>query len=58
VAFPSCIGVEVVAPESGVMDVHRLMRNPVTPINGVVASPETPGIGIDWDWAAIERWTR
>ena len=56
-AYPSCMGVEVVAPDSGVMDVHRLIRNPVSPSRGRVPLPEEPGLGIDWNWETIEACT-
>jgi D-arabinonate dehydratase len=56
-AFPSCLGVELVAPESGIMDVHRLMRNPVTAVDGDVVAPSAPGIGVEWNWEVIEACT-
>lgn len=55
-AYPSCLGVEVVAPESGVMDIHKLIVNPVTSDGGVAEAPTGPGWGIEWDWDAIERY--
>lgn len=57
VAFPSCLGVEVVARESGVMNAHRLVHDPLDPVHGRIAAPQRPGLGIDWDWDAIERYT-
>ena len=56
-AYPSCLGVEVVAPESGIMDVHRLIRNTVAPNDGRAAAPTAPGLGIDWNWEVIEACT-
>lgn len=56
-AYPSCQGVEVVDPASGIMDVHRLIRNPVAPDEGGAAVPSEPGLGIDWDWEVIDACT-
>lgn len=57
VAVPSCLGVEVVDRESGVMNAHRLVREPLEPVGGRIAAPQRPGLGIAWDWDTIERYT-
>ena len=56
-AYPSCLGVEVVAPESGVMDIHKLIVNPVVSTGGFTEAPSSPGWGVEWNWDAVERYT-
>lgn len=56
-AYSSCVGVEVVAPESGVMDTHKLILNPVESNGGYADAPTGAGWGIEWDWDAVERYT-
>lgn len=54
-AHPECLGIELMAPESGLMNFHRLLRNPVSQSDGFATAPDGPGLGFDWDWDAIER---
>ncbi|MFD0715557.1 mandelate racemase/muconate lactonizing enzyme family protein [Paenibacillus sp. GCM10027626] len=54
-AFPSGIGIELIAPESGTMNFHYLVHNPVKQQNGCALAPEEPGLGLNWNWEAIER---
>ena len=56
-AFPDCLGVELITPESGIMNFHRLVDNPVTQEHGEAALPSGPGLGIAWNWDAIEEAT-
>jgi D-arabinonate dehydratase len=56
-AYPACLGVELVAPERGIMEVHRIVRNPVSAVDGRVAAPSAPGLGIDWNWKVIDACT-
>lgn len=53
-AFPDCMGVELIPPESRIMNFHRLVRNPVTQKDGYAEAPEEPGLGLDWNWDVIE----
>lgn len=56
-AFDECMGVELIAPETGVMNLHHLIREPLDHQDGWVTVPDAPGLGIDWDMDAIERWS-
>lgn len=56
-AFTECMGVEVVAPESGIMGTEKLIRNPVVAEGGHARAPSAPGWGIEWDLDAIERYS-
>ena len=56
IAYPGCLGVEVIARESGVMNAHRLVRQSVVPVSGRVSAPQRPGLGIEWDPETIERY--
>jgi D-arabinonate dehydratase len=56
-AFPDSLGVELITPESGIMNFHRLVDNPVTQEGGEAALPDGPGLGIAWNWDAIEEAT-
>lgn len=57
-AFPECMGVELIAPESGIMNFHRLVHNPVTQRDGVASAPTEPGLGLDWNWEEVERFAQ
>ncbi len=57
-AFPSCRGVELIAPESGIMNLDALITNPCTIVDGHVAAPTLPGLGIVWNRDAVEAHTR
>jgi D-arabinonate dehydratase len=56
-AFPSCVGVELIDPASGVMNLHELMENPLTQRDGYAEPPSGPGLGIVWDERRIEAAT-
>lgn len=54
-AFPESMGVELIAPEAGIMNFHELVRNPVSQVGGLAEVPDGPGLGIEWDRDAIEH---
>jgi len=56
-AYPDCRGVEFIAPESGVMNLHQLLRAPLGHADGHTEPPDEPGLGIAWDWDAIDAAT-
>lgn len=56
-ALPSCMGIEIITPESGIMNLHTLMLNPVVQEDGYATVPAGPGLGIEWNWDAIEQAT-
>ncbi|MFD0715582.1 mandelate racemase/muconate lactonizing enzyme family protein [Paenibacillus sp. GCM10027626] len=53
-AMPGCLGVEIIPPETGIMNFHKLVLQPVAQKDGYALAPEEPGLGIRWDWGAIE----
>lgn len=53
--YPECMGVELIAPETGIMNFHELLRNPLTQTDGFARPPDAPGLGLEWNWDAIER---
>ena len=56
-AFPEARGVELISPESGLMNFHRLVCNPVENLGGFAQAPEDPGLGLEWNWEEVERFT-
>ncbi|MEX2534580.1 MAG: mandelate racemase/muconate lactonizing enzyme family protein [Trueperaceae bacterium] len=57
-AFPDSRGVELITLESGLMNFHRLVRNPVENQGGFAPAPEGPGLGLEWNWQEVERFTQ
>lgn len=57
-AFPGCRGVELIDAASGVMNLNVLVTNPCTLVDGHVAAPTRPGLGVVWDRDAVEAHTR
>ena len=53
--FPECKGVELIAPEAGIMNFHELLHNPVSQRGGYADVPDGPGLAIEWDLDAIEK---
>lgn len=47
--------VEFVTTAGGVSNFHRIVRDPVHPSGGVVRAPSGPGLGLEMDWDAVER---
>ena len=56
-ALPSTLGVELITPESGIMNLHELMVNPVTQTDGFATVPDGPGLGIAWERDVVETFT-
>ena len=56
-ALPDCLGVELVTPESKLMNFHQLVLDPISQRGGEAAVPSGPGLGIDWNWELIEEAT-
>lgn len=56
-AFPDCLGVELITPETGIMNFHRLVRNPVENEGGIARAPDGPGLGLEWNWDEVERFS-
>lgn len=51
-------GLEYMAPESGLDGLDRMLATPLEVVDGHALLPERPGLGIDWDWAAVARYAR
>lgn len=47
------LAVEFIAPES--VNFHAILHEPLQVRNGWVRAPEVPGLGIQWNWQAIDR---
>jgi len=56
-AYGGVRGVELIAPESGIMNLDRLVVHPCTLVDGHVVAPTAPGLGIVWDGDAVARYT-
>ncbi len=50
--------VEFVTTAGGISNFHMLVRDPLRPRGGVVSAPSGPGLGVIWDWPAVERYAR
>lgn len=46
-------GVEIIPPETGIMNLYTLVHNPVVQNDGYARAPEEPGLGIRWNWDAV-----
>jgi D-arabinonate dehydratase len=46
--------VEFIAPES--VDFHKILLEPLPMREGMIAVPQEPGLGIKWNWKAIEQY--
>jgi D-arabinonate dehydratase len=55
-ATPGCLAIEVVDPNSGVMEWHRLFHGDHDPLS-LGELNEEPGLGVRWNWEAIDRWS-
>jgi L-alanine-DL-glutamate epimerase-like enolase superfamily enzyme len=49
--------VEFITTAGGISNFHRIVREPLRPAAGVVRAPEGPGLGLEVDWTAVERYT-
>ncbi len=50
-------GLEYVSPSSGLDGFHELLANPLELRDGCAIVPDRPGLGLDWDWAAVARYS-
>jgi len=57
-AVPNALAVEVISPQTGVVNLHELVENPVRPQFGLAVPPSVPGLGIQWNWDAIARYRK
>ncbi len=55
-ALPGVEAVEFVTTAGDISNFHRIVRNPLRPAAGVVQAPPGPGLGLEVDWAAVERY--
>lgn len=54
-AFPGVLGVEIIPPETGIMNLYQLLHNPLAQQDGFCQAPEAPGLGLEWNWDAISK---
>jgi D-arabinonate dehydratase len=52
-AVANALAVEVRCPRGA--DLHELVENPIVPEHGMVTLPSRPGLGLMWNWKAVER---
>jgi L-alanine-DL-glutamate epimerase-like enolase superfamily enzyme len=55
-ALPQVIAVEVTDPPQEIDVLYRLLRRPLPITDGEVVAPDEPGLGIEIDWSAAERY--
>lgn len=48
-------GLEYMTPSQGLDGLHELLGTQLEIRHGAALVPDRPGLGIDWDWAAVER---
>jgi len=51
-------GLEYMDPAGGLDALHHLLGSQLEIVDGCALVPRRPGLGIDWDWAAVERHAR
>lgn len=56
-AFAGVEAVECVTTVGDISNFHRIVRDPVRPTSGVLRAPQGPGLGLQLNWAAVERYT-
>ena len=54
-AVANGLAVEVNGAQTGQPTIHALVENPLEPSRGVLTPPTQPGLGLQWNWRAIER---
>lgn len=54
-ATPNCMTVEYFALSEGIYNFEQLVLNPLVVEGGRIALDQTPGIGIDLDWDAVDH---
>jgi L-alanine-DL-glutamate epimerase-like enolase superfamily enzyme len=56
-ALPTIMAVEVTDPAREIDLAWQLLTNPMRPVNGWLSAPEAPGLGIELDRSAVERFS-
>ncbi len=56
-AFAGVEAVECVTTVGDISNFHRIIRDPMHPASGVLRAPQDPGLGLQLDWTAVERYT-
>jgi D-galactarolactone cycloisomerase len=51
-------GLEYIAPDSGLDAFHLLLATQLEIRDGCAVVPDRPGLGLDFDWSAVERYAR
>ena len=51
-------GLEYLAPESGLDAFHELLATQLEIRDGCAVVPDRPGLGLEFDWGAVERYAR
>jgi mandelate racemase len=49
-------GLEYIDPASGIDALHGLLESRLEIVDGCAVVPARPGLGLDWDWSAVERY--
>jgi L-alanine-DL-glutamate epimerase-like enolase superfamily enzyme len=49
-------GLETALPSSGIDAFHELLATQLELRDGCAVVPDRPGLGLDWDWAAVARY--
>lgn len=55
-AVANCLAVEWFDVDQDIVNFERLLRNPVRPTAGRLEVPDLPGLGLDFDQEAVERY--
>jgi L-alanine-DL-glutamate epimerase-like enolase superfamily enzyme len=50
-------GLEYMTPDSGLDGLEQLLKTPLEIRDGCAVVPDRPGLGLDWDWDAVARYT-
>lgn len=53
-AVANCIAVEWFDAEQDIVNFDRLLADPMRPEGGLLALPDRPGLGLSFDWEAVE----
>jgi L-alanine-DL-glutamate epimerase-like enolase superfamily enzyme len=54
---PNCPAVEYFALSEDIYNFERLVANPLTVTDGRIVLDQTPGIGVEIDWEAVDWWS-
>jgi L-alanine-DL-glutamate epimerase-like enolase superfamily enzyme len=55
-ATPNCPAVEYFALGEDIYNFEQLVANPLTVADGRILLDQTPGIGVEFDWEAVDWW--